>query len=83
MLRNDVYLTKPYQAFFDGVTEWYRQGGAYQLGAATDYLQSLDNMFDYVLHDNEKGRIAASRTLSQNLCKVLKCQIAPKVPPTN
>jgi hypothetical protein len=74
MLMKDAYLSKPYRAFFDGVTQWYLQAGAYQLGAATDYFQPLDNMFDHVLHDNEKGRIAASGTLSRNLCKVLQCQ---------
>jgi hypothetical protein len=83
MLMKDAYLTAPYKAFFSGVTQWYLRGGAHQLGAATEYFQQLDNMFDYFMHDNEKGRIAASRTLSQNLCKVLKCEIASTVPPTN
>jgi hypothetical protein len=77
MLEDPVYSTPPYQAFFAGVTEWYVHGGGVQLGNAAEYFQPLDNMFDYVFHDNERGRVAASRTLATHLCEVLECPLLP------
>jgi hypothetical protein len=73
MLRDPAYSTPRYQAFFAGLTQWYVRGGGLKLGDASEYFQPLDNMFDNILHDNERGRIAASRTLAAHLCEVLEC----------
>ncbi len=71
LLDNPAYRDPPHQAFFATVTRWYTDAGGQQLGPATDYFQPLNNMYDYIYHDNERGREAASIVLARHLCKAL------------
>jgi hypothetical protein len=77
MLDRPEYSQTSRQAFFGNVTKWYVDGGGIKLGAATDYFQPLDHMFDYLFHDNAKGRIAASRVLAVNSCNAVTCPAEP------
>ena len=77
MLRHPAYNRADYRTYFDGITRWYVEGGALKLGSAGDYLLSLDEIFDFVLHANEHGKIKATETLARGLCAAVHCPTKP------
>lgn len=73
MLRRPEYSTPTYKPLFDGVTQWYLDNGGFPIGHAEEYFQPIDNMFDFWMHANEKGRMAAAKVLGKNLCQLFQC----------
>jgi len=74
MLARREYNSSAYQKFNSKIVDWYELNGGVALGSPEQYYLTAENMFDYIIHANEKGKIYASRILAHNLCKVLACQ---------
>jgi hypothetical protein len=76
LLMRPEYKEEPYLSYFAALKAVFAEAGGVSLGTATDYFQPIENMFDFVLHDNEFGRARASAVLAREICKVRVCPSA-------
>jgi hypothetical protein len=74
MLGNPAYSTAPYQSFYATVATWFVAGGAVPLSDPSPFFLPADQMFDYVLHANERGKQTVSARLAKILCSVITCR---------
>ncbi|MBR1133280.1 hypothetical protein [Bradyrhizobium iriomotense] len=69
MLGKPTYTSDRYKAYYATIANWYRDNGAAALDDPSIFFLSIDDMFDYWLHANERGRDKASTILSERLLK--------------
>jgi len=74
LLEKSDYKTLKYENFYHDIENWYKINGGVVLGNHDEYNQPPENMFDFIMHANEKGRKAASQVLARHLSEVLTVQ---------